>query len=196
MLEWNEIVRSLTGAYEVFLDRPNASQHFDLSINGFWRSFRAIVLVAPLYALSAIAERAVALGDPSVAADFNDGLFILDKAAALIIDWVALPVVLALLASRIGIARTYPAFIIVRNWAAVLSILPFALIGLLFTVGTFGPDTADIMTLAGLIIVLRYNYLIARRVMEAPVGLAVAVVVGDFILSMAIASAVDLVFGQ
>jgi hypothetical protein len=195
MLDRDEIIRSLTGAFEVFLDRPDAMRLFDVSVAGFWRSFRAILLVAPVYALSALAERQVAIGDPIVAARFDDALFLVDKVLSLAIDWVMLPIVLAAIAGRIGVARTYPAFIIVRNWGSVLAILPFGAVGLLFVLDIIGAETADVLSLASLFVVLRYNYLIARRALEAPVGLAIAVVIGDFVLSLAIAAAVDLSLG-
>ena len=67
MLDRDEIARSLTGAWHLFLDRPDAMRYFDLSIEGFWRSFRAIVLLLPAYILSTLAERVITLArsDPA-----------------------------------------------------------------------------------------------------------------------------------
>ena len=47
----DEIVQSLTGAWMLFLDRRNAMRYFDVSVDGFWRSFAAIIFVVPAYAL-------------------------------------------------------------------------------------------------------------------------------------------------
>jgi hypothetical protein len=196
MLDRDEVVRSLTGAWELFLDRPDALRRFDISVRGFWRSFSALLLLAPLYALASFAEREAILSDPLSAATYDDTLFVLDRAFALVTDWVTLPVILALIAGRIGIARTYPAFIVARNWGAVLSMLPFGLIGLAMGLGWIDGEAAQILSLAGLFLVLRYSYLIARRAMEVPVAFAIAVVIGDFLLSLAIAASVDAVFGQ
>lgn len=55
-LDRDEIARSLTGAWRVFLDKPDAAQFFDLSVEGFWRSFRAFGLMIPFYGLVAAAE--------------------------------------------------------------------------------------------------------------------------------------------
>ena len=52
MITRDEITRSLTGAWEIFVDRPNAMRHFDTDYAGFWRSFQAILLIAPLYGLT------------------------------------------------------------------------------------------------------------------------------------------------
>ena len=43
---------SLNAVWLLFLDRRGADPLFDSSVEGFWRSFRAIVLVAPLYAFT------------------------------------------------------------------------------------------------------------------------------------------------
>ena len=196
MLDREEVVRSLTGAWELFLDRPDAVRRFDVSVAGFWRSFQAILLVAPLYALASFAERQAILADPAGAAGFDDTLFALDRVLSLAIDWVTLPIILALIAGRIGIARTYPAFIVARNWGAVLSMLPFGLIGLAMGLGWIDGEAAQILSLAGLFLVLRYSYLIARRALEVPAAIAIALVVGDFLLSLAIAASVDAIFGQ
>ena len=64
MLERDEIARSLTGAWELFLDRPDAMRRFDISMTGFWRSFRAIVLVLPAYLVTSLAEPAINAADP------------------------------------------------------------------------------------------------------------------------------------
>jgi hypothetical protein len=171
-------------------------RHFNVSVTGFWRSFSAIALVAPIYALSALAERQVALTDALHAAQFDDGLFSLNKILALGIDWITLPLLLALIAGRIGIAGTYPAFIIARNWGSVLATIPFGIVGVLFVSGVIDAEAADILSLGMLFIVLRYNYLIARRALEVSIGFAVVLVVADFALSMLIAGAVDGVIGH
>ena len=53
----DEIARSLQGAWLLFLDRANAMRLFDASYGGFWRSFQAVVLVAPAYELTVLADR-------------------------------------------------------------------------------------------------------------------------------------------
>ena len=68
-----EIARSLTGAWRLFLGRPDAMRFFDTSVDGFWRSFRAIILVAPLYALTALADRHDILTDANPTDDFGNG---------------------------------------------------------------------------------------------------------------------------
>jgi hypothetical protein len=186
----DEIVRSLTGAWHVFLDRQDADRYFDLSLTGFWRSFRAVALIVPAYALSTLTAWT------TLPAEADEALFVLSKAVSLAIDWVAFPIVLALIADRLKVSCTYSAYVIVRNWGSVIATAPFGVLALLYVVGLIGQEVTGTLSLAILFVVLRYNYLIARRVLQVGVPLAIGIVVADFILSLAIDAGVSGVFGM
>jgi len=185
----DEIVRSLTGAWHVFLDRPDADRYFDLSVTGFWRSFRAIVLVLPAYVLSALTTWT------TLPKEMDSTTFFVARTISLAIDWVAFAVVLALVADRLRVSGTYSAYIIVRNWASVIATAPFGIVSVLFIAGVIGQDIAATLSLAVLFIVLRYNYIVARRVLQVGMPLAIGIVVADFILSLAIDAGISGLFG-
>ena len=193
MLDREEITRSLTGAWELFLDRPGAMRLFDVSIDGFWRSFAAVLLVIPSYAFAVLADRQIAAMDPSAPVQ-GGGAFIAESIFGLGLDWIALPVILALLARPLGITSRYTSFVVARNWGAVLGALPFGVIGLLSVLGLVGGELASLLMFAALIVLLRYNYLIARRSLDASLGFAIAIVILDFVVSLTIALALDGVF--
>jgi hypothetical protein len=182
-LDGDEVARSLTGAWRVFLDKPDAPRFFDLSVEGFWRSFRAFALMIPLYAVMAVADYQSLIADN---ADFSDSAFILARTAAAGIDWILFPILLALIAEPLGITRSYTSFVIARNWGSVLTIVPFAVVDLLYSLGVFEGDARQIATLVVLMVQLRYSYLIASRSLGVGIGLAVALVVGDFAISQMI----------
>jgi hypothetical protein len=194
MLGREEITRSLTAAFDLFLDRPGAMRNFDVSVEGFWRSFAAVILVVPSYALAVLAERQLSAAiDP--AAPVQDGAaFLVQNVLGLGLDWVALPVILALLARPLGIARHYPEFVVARNWGAVIAAVPFGVIGLLIVLGLVGGELANLLMFAALIIVLRYTYLIARRSLDVGLGFAIGIVVLDFVVSLTLALALDGIF--
>ncbi len=48
---FNYIGRSLAGAWQLIKLNPRAMDYFDISADGFWKSFWAIILVAPLFFL-------------------------------------------------------------------------------------------------------------------------------------------------
>jgi hypothetical protein len=187
----DEIVRSLTGAWRLFLDRPDAMRYFNISIDGFWRSFYAIVLILPIYVFIALAEHRRILTDSLADDDFSGSAFIINKGLSMALDWVTLPILLALLAGVLGVGRTYAGFIVARNWGAVLAITPFGAIALLFLLGILGSDSANIISLVILIVVVRFNYLIARRALGVDVFFAVGLVIADFVISLAIVAVTD-----
>jgi len=191
MLARDEVVRSLAGAWRLFLDRPDAMRFFDISLDGFWRSFAAVILVLPSYALTALAEYQVVLSDMVPDDGFSDAAFSINKVVALGLEWLALPLVLALLAQPLGITRTYVGFIVARNWCSVIAVLPFGAVSLLFVLGMFGMDVANFLWLAAVIVVLRYNFLIARRALNVGTAFAIGIVILDLALSLSIAAMVD-----
>jgi hypothetical protein len=187
----DEIAQSLIGAWRLFLDKPDAMRFFNVSVDGFWRSFYAIVLILPTYVFIALAERRQILTDSLANDDFSGSAFIVNKGVSLALDWVTLPILLALLAGLLGVGRTYAGFIVARNWGAVLAITPFGVVALLFLLGILGSDSANVISLVILVVVVRFNYLIARRALGVDVFFAVGIVVADFVISLAIVGVVD-----
>jgi hypothetical protein len=143
----------------------------------------------------ALAEYRLILSDSVADEGFTDGAFILDKALALGIDWVTFPLLLAAVAGPLGLGRRYAPFVVARNWSYVLASVPFGVIGLLFVLGLYGPDVANFLSLAALIAVLRYNFVIARRALAVGTLFAIGVVVADFVVSLSIAAVADSIVG-
>ena len=190
-----EIARALTGAWRLFLGRADAMRFFDASVEGFWRSFGAVILVAPLYALTALADQHDLLTDANPADDFSGGSFWAAKALTLALDWVTLPILLGLIADFIGIRRGYPAYVVARNWATVLMIVPFAAIGLIDLAGIASASVLVLPSLVALAATFRMSYQIARQALGARVDVAVALVALDFLVSLAIVMAANGLFG-
>ncbi len=180
-----EIQRSLAGAWKLFLGRPEGMRDFDTSMSGFWRSFQAILLVAPVYAVASQADWA-ALTAAFPDDTFDPGAFWFLKASTLALDWVALPAILALLAGFLRIRDRYVAFVVARNWATVIAVLPFGLTSALSLVGLLPGDAIIIPSLISLIFALRMIYVVARFSLAAPVDMAIGYVVLDFVISLAI----------
>ena len=187
MITPSEIQRSLTGAWRIFLGHPDAMRFFDTSTDGFWRSFQAIVLVAPIYAVTALADwRAMASNFLPDEGGVGAEAFVAVKMVTLALDWVALPVLLAALAGFLGIRRAYTAFIVARNWSTVLVILPFAAIALLDIAGLMNESLILFPSLAALGFALRFGYMVARTALGVGIEVAIGVVALDFLVSLAI----------
>jgi hypothetical protein len=184
-----ETERALFGAWRLFLNQPDALRAFDTGIEGFWRSFQAIILVAPLYAVAALADRVAVIGSVTDGT-FSEGVFWSAKIASLCVDWVAFPILLAGLAGFLQIGRGYIPFIAVRNWASVLMTLPFAAIAILQLLGV-GEDLLLLPSLVALAFSLRLDFVIVRRTLAVPVDVAVALVLLDWLVSIAIVLAMN-----
>jgi hypothetical protein len=190
VLRLEEIRRSLIAAWQLFLNRPDAMGQFDISVDGFWRSFRAIWLVLPSYALVVLAQyQMVPPGS------ISGGAFAIEKAVSLAVDWVTFPIILALAAARLGISGTYPAFIVARNWTGVIGSLPFGLIALLGLAGLADNGLRSILWLASFALLMRYNFIVARQALGASILFAVVLVVADLLVSLAIESGLNSLFG-
>ncbi|MHA1554073.1 MAG: hypothetical protein ACTSU0_06635, partial [Alphaproteobacteria bacterium] len=189
MITRNEIIRSLYGAWLLFLDRPGAIANFDTSYPGFWRSFQAILLIAPLFLVTLLAGyRNIQIFAPGAGA-IDGATFFWSHMVSLGIDWVTLPIILAAIAGLIQITGTYTPYVVARNWSAVLIMCPFAVIGMLeLAFGAAIEPLISILSILALAAALRLAYLVARRVMEVQLGLAIGIVVLDFFVSLFIST--------
>jgi hypothetical protein len=195
MINLADISRALNAVWLLFLDRAGAIQMFDTSIDGFWKSFQAILLVIPIYAVSVLADeqayRAVAAPDAS----FDAATFYVSRAVTLAFDWVTMPVLLALLAPFLGVRGGYTAYIVVRNWSVVLTLIPFAAISMLELAGLLRGEAILFPAGIALAISLRIAYLAARRALAVPIDMAIGFVAFDFLVSLGIARAAAYTFG-
>lgn len=195
MPDRDEIVQSLTGAWRIFLERPDAMRFFNVGLDGFWRSFYAVVLILPAYLFVVMAERARIIDDPAVSGGFDGGAFFVNKILTLGFDWVTLPIVLALVAAPLGVSRSYVPFVVARNWGAVLATAPFGLVELLYLLGILGSGAAHMFALVFLVVVVRYNYLIARRALGVDIWFAIGLIIADFAISLAIVGVIYSIVG-
>jgi hypothetical protein len=178
-----EVVRSLYGAYRLaFMDQSGLA-HFNFSIEGFWRSFFAAVLVAPGFALL-IAQKLVARPEP-----FDPGWALLVQILAYGLSWAAFPLAAMVLTRLLGLSHNYVPLIVTLNWGAVLQLLVFLAA---VVVGLALPGVLE-----GLIMlivtggVLFYQWFITRSALQTTSGIAVMLVLIDLVLNSAISVSAD-----
>ncbi len=118
-----EIVRSLRGA--LFLARFDARGvgYFNVTLDGFWRSFVGALLVAPLVVGSMVAEA----GDAEIAW--------LSEALRYAAGWALFPLVMIPMARVMGLSGQYVAFVIAYNWMQVVQAILFFVLGALHRTG-------------------------------------------------------------
>jgi hypothetical protein len=80
-------------------------------------------------------------------------------------------------------------FITARNWSAVVVSILAGLVSLLDIAGLVPANAALIVLIVVLGISLRFSYLVTRTALEVPVGMAIPIVIMDFLLSILIQAA-------
>ncbi len=187
MLRSDEIIRSSQGAWELFLNKENAMRFFDCSYRGFWRSFLVFFLLTPFFILSAYSEKSVILHEiPQLEASFPHGSYLAAQAIAYTMNWLLFPLLLAAFAGPLQVSQTYAPYIVARNWASLISALMFSIPAVLFLIGALPIGVMVLITLILIGVMLRYQYLIARTALQAPMSMAIALVILDFLLSLLI----------
>ena len=181
-MNWLAYVRgNLAAAWQLMLGRAEGLARLDTTIEGFWRSFGVILLVLPLSLLASAGFNAM-VPEEDVGADWLDWAYVV----ILGIDWVAFPVVFALIARRIGLSSRYIPFITARNWGA-------AIVGTVYAVGGLPGLIVPVPLIAGALInficlgiLLRLVYLLARTALAIGPATAIPVVALDLLLSLVI----------
>lgn len=195
-----EIGQSCIASWRVMKGEAEALQQFDLSADGFWRSFLVIFLLLPFYFLSLISEQSLMLeinlerGQEAAEIATGGALLYIGKTLSLFVDWVTFPLVLAVLAGSIGLKRTYGPYIVVRNWSTLIILLPQTLLNLLYLAGIIPSALLVMLTFPIIGWVLWFRFQIARIAGECSFSTAIGLVVLDLVLSILISTSFDRLF--
>ncbi len=167
---------NLSGAWDVMTGRTEGLRKLDLTIDGFWASFSAVVLILPV-ALIALASERVALQVTGGDVAALTGGYVVLRLIAVIVDWLAFPAILALLSRPMGIAARFVPYIVARNWAAVLVAAMFAVPHLFHALGVLPTGMLPFALLLLFGIAVWFSYVIVRTAMQVPPVLAIPIVI-------------------
>ena len=181
MLSADETYASLAGAWRLMFGKADGLRLLDLSADGFWNSFFAIIVAAPALIVGWVGI-ANEIGDPDA---FAGRLGMLIRLATVDLgSWVLPLVALALVAPRAGIGGRFVHYVVASNWASAIIawlMLPSALPRL------FLPSTSEISSLVSLFL-FALSALLTWRRPNASIGkgaaVGTAVFVGMFIASL------------
>jgi hypothetical protein len=177
-----EVVRSLYGAWRLAWLDPSGMGQFNLSVEGFWRSFFAAVLVAPGYALL-VAQDLLAREEA-----VHPIWAVLVETLAYAVGWAAFPVAAIFLTRLLGLSRNYVALIVAANWASVIQIGAFlAVIALGFVL----PPLAGLAVMLATGAILFYQWFVIRTTLDTTAGIAIAFVLVDLLLTSAVSFTAD-----
>ncbi len=178
MPTWPEISRSVYGAWRLAHLDAGGMAYFDLSIGGFWRSFGAAAVTLPLY----IYFVAVTFEGT----DATMSVFVLVKALAYAVGWIALPVVMIGLAPLLGLSARYIDFIVVTNWGSVLRSALFVPINTLAGFGDAATGFGAMLYFVTMAAALAYQWFITRTSLQTNGVTASGLVIVDLLLGFLI----------
>jgi hypothetical protein len=156
-----EIARAVYGAWRLAHLDTAGMNFFDRSVEGFWKSFFAAVLVLPGYALLLMMH---ATGGEDYSA--GPARILAVESLTYVIAWVAFPLVMFYLTQNIGRSGEYIGFIVAYNWAQVIEIAAYLPVKAV-TAGHLLPDpVGGFLSMAVHIVVLAYEWFIARTALR------------------------------
>ncbi|MCQ8783455.1 hypothetical protein [Mangrovibrevibacter kandeliae] len=168
-----EILRQFQGAALLMRGKEEGLKLLDLSADGFWTSFFAIVVALPPMILSWIEFQWIeAPGSPDLSPDPVDAYAA--HAIADLIAWILPVAILMLLARRMGMSRKIGPLVVASNWGGALLAWIFSPYWVLLILAGRGPATSLLgllATIASIILTVRLVSLSIGR--DLPIAVAV-----------------------
>jgi hypothetical protein len=152
-----EVQRSLWGAWRMMMGHADGLRAMDLTVDGFWNSFFAIIVALPALAFSwhvAAGRLAAYDGDPGERMSLVVRFAIVDLGS-----WILPLLALALLARRARIADRFVHYVVATNWASAVIIWIMLVPQIMRLIW---PNAEDPITLVALVLFLLTLFLLWR----------------------------------
>lgn len=175
MISAREVIDGLYGAWRLARLDAGGMRWLNISIEGFWRSFFAVILAAPGYAVLVLLSL-----DPEILSARPLRVFLVEGGAYLL-GWGALPVLAIFLVHLLALSDRYVAFIIAYNWASVLQTALFLLVMVLAATGAVPRGLGAILIFAATAAILFYQWFVARTALKTTALTAVGFVAVDLV---------------
>jgi hypothetical protein len=166
-LDFAYVRRSVDAAFDLVARNPRAWEKFDLTADGFYRSFAAMLLVMPLNIILDLLMHGVALAERArqgkttldLTYGFADATF---STVTLGLQWLLFPVAMVFLLRFLGLTHRYSALIIAHNWGMLVVWLFYMPPFLLNAAGIISSNHAIDLSLIVLGFTLYYRFYIAQ----------------------------------
>lgn len=178
-----EVHAAMGGVVRLWRGDITAFLAFDRSLEGFWRSFTAAVLGAPIHALLLFAGKGESTGP------IDTWHYAMVEAIAYVVTWTAFPLLMTRIARRLGREDRFFDYMVPYNWAALAQLVLFTLAAFLRLVlpGFLG----SVLMLVAIAAVLHLQWFIAREGLAISGRYAFLIVLADLSLSFMISGVAD-----
>ena len=185
MIGVKEILYGLYGGYRLCRFDAQGLAYFDSTIGGFWRSFFAAVLVAPIYFIIVFLDLDLSTVEASVGRTF-----LLESLAYLILVF-AYPLAMHYISEALDRRPQYFLYIVAYNWASVVLAAIELPVDALSASELLPKALADTLEIAVKLAILAILWFIARTALNVPRLMAVGLVALDFVLDLIVSSIVN-----
>ena len=182
MFKIAEIDAALGGALGLARGDATAIERFPNSEPAFWRSFAAIVVIAPVN----LAATALRSGGEASA------WYLFANAITVLVQWAAFPLIMVFIARLLGLGPRYGLFVIAYNWSSVFVVavlLPSAVLAALLPQAE---GAVNMVTLVSIVFVLWFTAFLTRAAFATNWINAAGIIVVDVLTSLLISG---LIFG-
>jgi hypothetical protein len=179
--------RSVDAAFDLVVRDSRAWSKFDLTTEGFYRSFAAIFVILPLNIVIGLIDNQITIaerirkGKPALEQVYglDDATF---STVAVCVEWLIFPIAMIFLLRFLGLAHRYVALIVAHNWATVVIWLFNLPAFLLYAAGWISSYVAIDLSLIVLGFTLYYRFYIAQTALDTTWTLAAGIAMIDFLL--------------
>lgn len=192
---WPEIKSSIYGAYRLARLDAGGLAYFNISVEGFWRSFFAAVIVAPAYIILLLVRNAALEAHIADNGPMPQSAALWPEIATYALGWIVWPLVMLVVVRLLGQTQNYVPYIIVYNWANVIQIALLLPVAILTQGGVFPQALAAVIGVMATLLVLFYLWFISRTVLQVREWAAAGIVIMDVMLGILMSNIVDRILG-
>lgn len=181
--------KSVGAAWQLVVRDPKAWDAFDLTADGFFRSFAAVLFVIPfnivfdLFALRLRQAGSIENSDAVGMAAFSYSKMAFST-TALCVEWVLFTIIAYFLLKFLGLADQYVRYIVAYNWGCIIVELFNLPAVVLFSFGLISYAAAVDLIFIALGLTLYYRFYIAQTALGVGWGLAMGIAVLEFLFTI------------
>ncbi len=181
-----EIEQAAIGCWSIVRGSEAGAQRFDLSIAGFWRSFRWAFVLAAFDAIDAWSGHSQLTAGEETAGSGSAVWLLIVTALASLLTFCGFPAIVAILAKPMALSKSFAAYIIVRNWLTVFLMLPVYVIDALTGFDILSDDIRVLLVLVLVVATLFTGTAVARVMLGTSRSFAFGFSLLDFLLALLI----------
>ena len=166
-----EIIAAMFGAWRLMRFDADGMNWFNLTIDGFWRSFFAAVPVAPFFALLVYFDFKRQTGPIDVGHEIIVTIMVYG------IGWAIVPLIMIPLTKLLGLSRGFVPMMVAYNWVTLPQIVIQVLAALPGASGLISEELSGTVLFAAVIYILVFEWFVIRTALQTTALTAVGITV-------------------